>query len=285
MRYQIPVQMTRVVGKLKHPGLLDKHQPTVFERTIILGSSTAAPASAVSLFSEDFEGYTSFPAHDPLFDPVNPGIPKISEGASEIWYGARFEQADDGSINQDLAVQKFGGGSNNSHVGRTEDDAGLLIKLDTTGMQNITLSFDWRTFSASTSDRFVVGYHAGAVNDFGTCTGQGEIGCFADLSGTLPWYTTQAGNPPVLTGNWEQLLRESKSNSWNSESFVLDTSAADQSEVWIAFWLDNGESDHAKIDNINVTGDLVVVPVPAALWLFGSGLTGLLAATRRRPRV
>lgn len=257
---------------------MNQHAIMTWSVAVLLSAASISQAAAVSLFSEDFEGYTSF-NQAPYGDPINAGIPKISEGAKGIWYGARFETGDNGTINQDLAIQQYGGGSNNTHTGRTEDDAGLLIKLDTTGLQDIRLDFDWRTFSASTRDRFVVGYRTAPIADFGTCTGEGEAGCFADLRSSLPWYTTQRGTP-VLTGNWSELLRNTRSNSWTTESFTLDASANNQSEIWIAFWLDNGEGDYAKIDNINVYGT-AIVPLPAAVWLFGSGLLGLAGAVRR----
>lgn len=248
---------------------------------VLLGI-VSAPASAVSLFSENFESYTSFPTQNPWFDYVNPGIAKISEGASEVWYGARFETPDNGTIDNDLAIQEFGGGSNNTHTGRTEDDAGMLFKIDTTGLSNVNLSFDWRTFLTSTNDRFVVGYHVGSIAGFGPCTGEGEAGCFANLQSTsttpLHWYTNQNDLNPTPTGNWTQLLRASKSNSWTNQSYTLGNDANNQSEVWISFWMDNGEGDYAKFDNVVVTA----VPLPTALWLFGSGLAGLAGVARRK---
>lgn len=251
---------------------------------VLLGI-VSAPASAVTLFSEDFQGYSSFPNLIPLFppDPVNAGIAKKSEGANEVWYGARFETPDNGTIDNDLAIQEFGGGTNNTHTGRTEDDAGMLFKIDTTGLNNVNLSFDWRTFLVSTNDRFVVGYHVGSIAGFGPCTGEGEAGCFADLRSTsatpLPWYTNQNDlNPTLIAGNWTQLLRASKSNSWTNQSYTLGNDANNQSEVWISFWMDNGEGDYAKFDNVVVTA----VPLPAALWLFGSGLAGLAGVARRK---
>lgn len=237
------------------------------------------PALAATIFSDNFQGYTSFPNMIPMGDPVNAGIPKISEGAAEIWYGARFETPDSGaSIDSDLAIQKFGGGANMSHTGRFEDDAGLLFKLNTTGLSNVALSFDWRTFSATSNDKLVVGYHIGSIPGFGTCAGGGESGCYADLRTSLPWYTTQTGT--TLTGNWTQLARYSASDTWHNAAYAL-SGADNQSEVWVALWLDNGEGDYGKIDNVMVTA--TVVPVPAAVWLFGSGLLGLMGiATQRR---
>jgi hypothetical protein len=40
-----------------------------------------------------------------------------------------------------------------------------------------------------------------------------------------------------------------------------------------------GDNDHFKIDSLTVT---TVVPVPAAAWLFGSGLLGLVGVARRK---
>ena len=254
-----------------------------FQRTalaVLLSLSGIGTSQAINVvFNETFEGYTSFPTQDPRFDPVNAGIPKKSEGAAEVWYGARFETPDNGTIDQDLAIQQYGGDSNNTHTGRVEDDAGLLFKLDTTGLDAITLSFDWRTFLVSTTDRFVVGYHVGPIAGFGACTGEGEAGCFADLRTTLPWYTNQNDLNPTLTGNWSQLLRASKSDPWQDESFLLPDAVENQSEVWFAFWLDNGEGDYAKIDNVLVTA--IPEAKTYAMMLAGLGLIGFTVLRRR----
>src|SRR5262245_7668620 len=92
---------------------------------------SGAPARATSLFWEDFERYTSFPSQIPQGDPVNVGLPEISEGAKQLWYAARFEapasRCSDGTLGCDLTVQRFGGTGNLSHVARFEDDGGLLL--------------------------------------------------------------------------------------------------------------------------------------------------------------
>ncbi|MEX2207658.1 MAG: hypothetical protein WEF50_15640 [Myxococcota bacterium] len=84
-------------------------------------SFAPAAAHAVTLFFEDFNGYTSFPAFDPVGDPVNPGLPTIAAGADEHWYGIRFANpSTGGSIAADIAVQSFGSSSNPTPVGRRE---------------------------------------------------------------------------------------------------------------------------------------------------------------------
>jgi hypothetical protein len=48
--------------------------------------------------------------------------------------------------------------------------------------------------------------------------------------------------------------------------------------------LDSGDEDIA-FDSLLLTGDLPSVPIPAAVWLFGSGLLGLVGVARRKVRV
>ena len=256
--------------------------PKLAALTLLLGLSAASDAQAVTLFSENFQGYTSFPNSIPAGDPVNAGIAKLSEGAQQTWYGARFEDTSSGnntlsSINNDLAIQGNGGGTNTSHTGRAEDDAGMLFKISTVGYTSVTLSFDWRTFLAETSDRFVVGVHYGSIADFGSdfggpaCDGNGNNGCFADLrTGANSW---------TATGAWTELLRASASNSWSSQSYAL---TAGQSEVWVALWLDNGEGDYGKFDNVLVTATPVPEADTYAMMLAGLGLVGYSVSRRKR---
>lgn len=259
---------------------------------LALAAVFALPVQAVTtttLFSETFDNVNVFPGtHWRSGDPQWFGVPtSTTAGSDEDWYGARFEQPNNGSIAQDVGVQKIGGGSpyNGTPVGLVEDDAGLMFRLDTTGYTNVTLSFDWRTFSAYSNDRFVVGYFVGDL-DAGH-----PYGFAADR--TIDLRNTVHGGPadgdwnwnPVGNGNqgnegaWIELLRGNPTNYWQAETFGL-TLASDQAEVWVAFWLDNGEDDFGKFDNVTVTA--TVIPVPAAVWLFGSGLLGLVGVARRR---
>lgn len=52
-------------------------------------------------------------------------------------------------------------------------------------------------------------------------------------------------------------------------------------DLRITFGLNAGDEDLA-FDNITVTGDLAAVPIPAAAWLFGSAVVGLVGLARHR---
>ncbi len=236
---------------------------------LLLASSSSAMATEVLLFSESFdnvtEGFTGS-------DPRRFGIPtSASFDSDENWYGARFEQAEGGSIADDVGVQGFGGGGNATQTGMIEDDAGLMFRIDASMYTNILLSFDWRTFSVGSQDRLRVGYFVGDIT-------AGNAG-FDDRQIDLR-DESQGGSDGDFnwTQGWIELASFSPSNSFDTEMFEL-TAAAGAAEVWIAFWLDGDEGDFGKIDNIFVSA--APVPVPAAVWLFGSALLGLFGARRK----
>ncbi|MDH3589056.1 MAG: VPLPA-CTERM sorting domain-containing protein [Gammaproteobacteria bacterium] len=236
--------------------------------------SCGAVAGPISLLSETFDSVTDGYSGD---DPRRFGIPDIEHfGADNNWSAARFETPDNGEPRQDVGVQAFGGSGNSTPVGIAEDDAGLLISFDASYATNVTLSFDWRTFSAGSHDRLVVGYFVGDLTA-GHPTG------FVDRQ--IDLRPTDHGGPGDGVWNWEgggwtELLRGGPDNDFNSEKFLL-ADAAGASQVWLAFWLDGGEHDFAKIDNILVTGEEMVVPLPPAVWLMGSGLLALAGLRRR----
>jgi hypothetical protein len=215
-----------------------------------------AAGSAFPIFSEDFDGYSGDDA----------GIPLISEGADETWYGIRFQTPDSScspssSLNCDIAVQGIGEtGVNPTPVGRFEDEAGLVFHISTTGLTGVTLDFDWRLFSASGADNMKVGYFVG------------DIAPYASSSSLI---ATSSSSPYKWT-NWVALTPSGglQSNTTLHQTYALPDNEAD---VWVVFWLDNGEGDYGKIDNVVVTA----VPEPGTLALLGLGLAVL---GRRRTR-
>lgn len=133
------------------------------------------------------------------------------------------------------------------------------------GTTDITVSFDW-VFSAFGSggdaDQFTVGV----------------MGTGFDVG--LPLATSYS------------LLNQSITN--NGKSYgpsavniaVASLGAADANgQYWLSFGLfENANSNNSAvgIDNIKITANVSSVPLPAAVWMFLSGVMGLLAVGRRK---
>ncbi len=240
-----------------------------------------SPVSADILFEEDFDGYTHFPDAFPGGDPVNFGVALNSEGAINDWYGARFEQPDGAidpnpitDIHLDLAVQRIPGGGrpDPDPVGRAGDDAGMLFKISTLGYENVQLTYDYRTFLADSGDKAVVAFTTADLDPFFP----GGAGTIADIFGDPNGGNGQmvGDSNPYYEATFTELMRAGASNSWKTKTKTLPS---DEPEVWVAFWIDNGDSDFMKFDNITVTADLI--PEPTSFMLLGLG--GLILTRRR----
>lgn len=273
---------------------------------IVIGVSFAATASTDVVFMETFNGYlpsppgAGFPDEHPNNDPVNFGTPLIAEGADNDWFAARFETPDSPLTSNtsedtylDVGVQKIPGGGRPSPdpVGRVGDDAGLLFKVDTSNMTEAFLMFDWRNFSTNSGDKAVVGYTTLDLDPFfsnfndgslsvssGVATpGGGNDNPIADfLNDPNAGNGSQSDAENWWANNWTELLRKRK-ESWQTETFTIPTG---ETELWIAFWIDNGDGDFLKIDNVKVFGTVIPEPASAALLTLGS----LILITRRRGR-
>jgi hypothetical protein len=231
-------------------------------------------AEATTIFEETFDGYTLFPDEVPDNDEVNLGVPLVSEGADENWFAARFG-APETSLDCDLAVQEHGGSGNKTPVGRFEDQAGLLFSVDTTGLTDVLLSFDWRTFAAPAGDQSVVGYFVGA-SPFGNLPPLSGTDTERDREGCSK-HGEPCDLPTVDAALFTELLRVDVHSDFTHNEFALPSNVG---VVWIAFWHDGGENDYTKLDNVRVTAN--PIPEPSAALLLMLGTAGLALAGRKR---
>ncbi|HVT90833.1 MAG TPA: hypothetical protein VHD56_18410 [Tepidisphaeraceae bacterium] len=224
---------------------------------LILGGASASLAAPITIFSENFDRYSSFPSEIPIGDKVNAGIPEISEGADKFWYAARF-RAGDGTIDSDLAVQKTGGPGDMTPVGRVEDKVALIFKIDTESFTNVNLQFDWRTYQGQSGHFFVAGYHVGDDLGLDTTTNR-----YKDL----------------LWTSFTEVVRKSPTDTFTHESVTLPSGVK---SLYVALWYDDGEKHYGKVDNISVTGTSaipLIIPEPSML-----GSLGLLVLSLARGR-
>jgi hypothetical protein len=106
------------------------------------------------------------------------------------------------------------------------------------------------------------------------CSSGGIPGCEDNQMGYLRWeegITTQLPDP----------FSNIHLSYWSSTEDASNSSAA-----WSLSFQGGGQSSVAKINNFAAwavhNGDVSAVPVPAAFWLFGSGLLGLVGMARRK---
>ncbi len=136
------------------------------------------------------------------------------------------------------------------------------------GTTDITVAFDW-VFSAflfgspADTDQFVVGVAGNGYNI------------------SAPLTTAYSVVNQSITGNGKVY------GPANLTIPVGSLGAADSNgKYWLSFgYLENASSatnGAIGVDNIKITADVAAVPVPAAVWLFGSALAGMGIIGRRK---
>jgi hypothetical protein len=139
---------------------------------------------------------------------------------------------------------------------------------------------DWRLASMSVA----AGLPTGTTTSVVDCSTATELACRDNELGYM-FYQNLGGNIlNTLPGNQVVdgvTLTNIQSYYWSGTEF-------DSNSTWTFFFFsgDQGSIDHFSMYGWAVrSGDVSAVPVPAAIWLFGSGLLGLIGVARRKVRV
>lgn len=112
---------------------------------------------------------------------------------------------------------------------------------------------------------------SGSVSYGYNCTGSEMGNLFYNVLGNSAGSLTN-------TGPFSNVVA---SHYWSATEYAPNTNLA-----WSFFMLDGEQSSGYKADSNYAwavqSGDVSAVPVPAAVWLFGSGLVGLIGVARRK---
>ena len=156
----------------------------------------------------------------------------------------------------------------------------------------------------------VTGNNGGASECWGTFNGNdpGPSGDGFDISGTIFDFVAKEDTPGGLSGadiglsvapgggadmgSWsydsskfdpsEFLVVLKAANSPGFAAWLFTGSDADSDAGdWLVAWTNNN-SKPRELSHLSIYASTAVVPVPAAVWLFGSGLLGLVGVARRR---
>ncbi len=116
-------------------------------------------------------------------------------------------------------------------------------------------------------------YHDTSGNGYGyNCTGSEMGNLFYNTLGNEAYFSTNTG-PFSNVQSYLYWSATEFSNSPDYQAYYFNMGSGEQGRTY-------------KTDNISTwavqTGDVSAVPVPAAVWLFGSGLLGLAGIARRK---
>ncbi len=142
--------------------------------------------------------------------------------------------------------------------GRSND----LINLDVNSIGNVSGTFSFDSSIWADNDEIIVVLKGGATGEGSVVTEHGKK-AKSDNKGNKP--ANNKGNKPAKGVKWSAYLLEQ--------------------DISEGFWIfGHGSKGQLKdLSHLTIYGSgAAVVPVPAAAWLFGSGLIGLMGFARRK---
>jgi len=124
--------------------------------------------------------------------------------------------------------------------------------------------------------------------DYGyNITTQSELSnMFYNVLGNTSYYDTSGvatgcTAPNYCLTNTGPFSNVQSNGTWSGTEFAVNTNNA-----WLFFFIDGSQVSSNKNNSFSAwavqSGDVSTVPVPAAVWLFGSGLLGLVGVARRK---
>lgn len=213
--------------------------------TLFAGAAQAAVAELVS--NGDFEtgdltGWLSFPSPNGTISVANQNS---TIGAPGSFSGNLYADGSGGASFPAIKVERLG--------------EGLL-----TGGASVTVSYDaYAAFQTVDNDL-------------------GEVGKVVFIS---EFFTERTGDNGAVN-NILQNAPDFLNNAWTHYEYTFNLAADAGGGVSLLFKADCGANPgcrlDAYIDNVSIVTDVNAVPVPAAVWLFGSGLIGLVGVARKK---
>ena len=172
---------------------------------------------------------------------------------------------------------------------------GLDTHLTLFKLNEVSGEYEWNTayfIANATQSAFNpgLGYNPTGVNDFGVALKNGfvlnsptQVG-ISDAGGTLN--LTQGSY--LLVNSFESYMSQAEFEFVDGVAYsagYVDTTAPEYygfGDTWSSYPFGDNSQPHAY--KLFISGDvaLAAVPVPGAIWLFGSALAGLTAASRRK---
>jgi hypothetical protein len=192
-----------------------------------------------------------------------------------------------------------------SGVTTAGDHGEIKFSLDGSGNMTIT-SYRQNSYLATAGGTFYVDANgaAGVGSMGGTIDGTGNMvfdptgregmaAAFATGIGVQPWNNSKKFTPTAYdtfsTGTRTNASKGA-SAAWTVTGTPLaDAGAGTWTGILVAtgningdYWSGFNNVQYTEIFNLTITADASAVPVPAAAWLFGSGLLGLVGVARRK---